>query len=181
MDFEETYIKGLYIIKPVLYNDSRGSFFRSFCEIEFQNINFNSKWVQTNQSINLQMGTVRGLHYQREPFQEDKLVQCIHGSIFDVVVDLRMTSKTFLKAFTIELNDLNNYSILIPRGCAHGFQTMKDHTRVLYYHSQFYTPSSESGFNYSSPFLSIKWPLDIKNISEKDNNLPILDLSFKGL
>ena len=119
-------------------------------------------------------GTVRGLHFQKKPFQEMKIIYCINGSIYDVVVDLRNKSKTFKKYLGFNLNSKNRFGIIVPKGCAHGFQTLKSNTEVIYFTNEFYNKSKETGINFLDPVLKIKLPLKIKSISDKDSLLPNL-------
>jgi dTDP-4-dehydrorhamnose 3,5-epimerase len=168
MIFQETPLKDLYIIELCSQKDERGYFARSFCKSEFMSIGFDKEFVQFNHSYNRIKGTIRGLHFQTPPFEETKLIRCVQGSVYDVAVDLRADSPTYLQFFGIELSDKNLISILIPEGFAHGFQTLEDHTSLIYHHTSFYTPNSESGIRYNDPSLNINWPLPAENISVKD-------------
>ncbi len=176
----KTDIKGLFIIEPITVKDERGSFSRIFCLNELNKI-FNENIKQINHSSTNKKGTVRGLHYQYEPFSEVKIVKCIKGSIFDIVVDMRQNSKTFLKTFSIKLTQENQKMLYIPKGFAHGFQTLENNTELFYLHSNIYTPSNEGALNAKDPSLDIKWPLNITNISKKDTEHKYLDEKFKGL
>ena len=122
-----------------------------------------------------------GLHYQRPPYGEIKLVRCIAGSVYDVIIDLRSDSKTFLQYFGIELSASNKKMIYIPEGFAHGFQTLSNDAELVYHHSQFYLPGVEAGVKYNEPAIKIKWPLEITSISDRDNSHPLIDANFKGL
>lgn len=180
MNFEELKIKGAYKITPKLIKDNRGSFFRSYCQNEFSEIT-DKQFVQMNQSINYSKGTLRGLHYQIPPYSEEKFIRCIKGEIFDVIVDLRKDSKTFLQWQGINLSEINKELIFIPQGIAHGFITLSDNTHVLYQHTAFYSPNFERGIRYDDDRLKIEWPVDIQCISEKDLKHPSLTKEFKGL
>jgi dTDP-4-dehydrorhamnose 3,5-epimerase len=161
--------------------DERGWFARTYCKNEFSSIGHDAEWVQLNHSFTKLAGTVRGMHYQLPPFEEIKLVRCIAGAVFDVVVDIRKDSPSFGQWFGTELSAANKRMIYIPRGFAHGFQTLSDDAELLYHHSQFYTPGVEGGIKYNEPKLNIEWPLPLTNISERDNQHPLLDENFKGI
>ena len=176
----KTNFKDLYIIEPDSFKDERGAFSRVFCEDELKDIfHFNIK--QINHSITKEKGTVRGLHFQYEPYAEIKMVKCIKGRVLDVVVDIRKNSPTFLQYSTVELTEQNQKMIYIPKGFAHGFQTLEDNTELLYLHSSIYTPSDEGALNIIDPTLKIKWPLDIINLSKRDENHPFLTNEFEGI
>ncbi|MBS1651117.1 MAG: dTDP-4-dehydrorhamnose 3,5-epimerase [Bacteroidetes bacterium] len=181
MKFTETILKGSYIVELTPLSDNRGEFARTFCKNEFEQIGFNDNWVQTNQSWNLKKGTLRGMHYQKPPFGEIKLVRCIRGAVQDVIIDLRKNSPTFLKYFSIELSEYNNLSLYIPQGFAHGFLTLEDATQLVYMHSQFFTPNADAGINFADPIINIQWKNTIKIISDKDKQLPLLTNQFNGI
>jgi dTDP-4-dehydrorhamnose 3,5-epimerase len=180
MEFVETPLKGLYILKSDIKRDGRGLFTRTFCKKEFQKINFSSEFVQFNHSFNFEKGTLRGIHYQIPPFSESKLIRCIQGRVFDVAVDIRQGSPTFLQYFSVELSEENMYSILIPVGFAHGFQTLEANSALIYHHTQYFTQHADAGFRYDDPLVDIKWPLTPTNVSEKDMNFTNLN-HFKGI
>lgn len=175
-----TEFSGLYIIEPNLFKDERGAFCRLFCEDELKDI-FKFHIKQINYSLTKEKGTVRGLHFQYEPYAEIKMVKCIKGGALDVVVDIRKDSPTFLQHFLVELTEENQRMIYIPKGFAHGFQTLKDDTELLYLHSSIYTPSNEGALNIDDPLLNIKLPLNIINLSKRDENHPFLTDKFKGV
>mgnify|MGYP001192393159 FL=1 len=176
----ETNFQDLYIVDPNGFHDERGSFSRVFCQNELKDIfSFNIK--QINHSVTKKSGTVRGLHFQYEPNSEVKMVKCIKGSVLDVLVDIRKGSKTFLEIFYIELSEHNQKMIFIPKGFAHGFQTLEDDSELIYLHSSIYTPSNEGALNVLDKKLKIKWPKDIINLSERDKNHPHLTSKFKGI
>lgn len=175
-----TEIKGLFIVEPNSFSDERGSFSRVYCQKELEEISGISI-KQINHSVTKEKGTLRGMHFQYEPDAEVRMVKCIRGSVFDVVVDIRKNSLTFLKTFSIELTDKNQKMIYIPKGFAHGFQTLEDDTELLYLHSNIYTPSNEGALNVQDPLLKIQWPLDIKNLSKRDYEHEFLDTNFQGI
>lgn len=180
LNITSTSFDNLFIIEPNTFYDERGAFSRVFCESELHDI-FDLQIKQVNHSITKQKGTVRGLHFQYEPNSEVKMVKCIKGSIYDVVVDIRKNSPTFLKTFTIELSEENQKMIYIPKGFAHGFQTLEDETQLLYFHSSIYAPLNEDALNIKDPLLDIKWPLNIINLSKRDESHPFLTEDFKGI
>lgn len=170
MLFKETTLKDSYVIEPEIYKDQRGLFFRTFCEKEFESNNLLSHFPQCSISVNPLKGTVRGMHYQVSPYEEVKLVRCIKGSIYDVILDLRKDSSSYMKFFSIELSEYNNYALYIPKGFAHGFQTLEDNS-ILYYHiSEFYNDNSSKGIKYNDPAFNITWPLEISIISKRDES-----------
>ncbi len=181
MKITQTQIAGVYLIYPRILEDERGRFARTFCKKEFEAAGINESFVQFNHSFNLRKGTIRGMHFQYPPFAEAKLIRCVQGSVKDVAVDIRQDSPTFLQHISIELTEENMISILIPPGCAHGFQTLRDDTSLIYHHTEFYTPQADAGFRYNDPLLNIQWELPITNISEKDNNYTLIDKQFKGI
>jgi dTDP-4-dehydrorhamnose 3,5-epimerase len=181
MNFIPTSLSGAYIIEPEVRTDNRGTFFRTFCKKEFAKIDHTKEWVQMNHSINLNKGTVRGMHFQIPPFSEIKLIRCVKGKIWDVIVDIRKSSPTFLKHFSIELSAENKKMIYIPEGFAHGFQTLDDNCEVIYFHSSFYNVDAESGLRYDDPGLNIKWPMNISELSEKDKNHKLINNNFTGI
>lgn len=181
MNFIETTIPDLFLIQSDPIQDDRGVFARTFCKKEFAGINFEKEFVQFNHSLNFKKGTLRGMHFQYSPYSETKLIRCVQGKIYDVAVDIRKNSSTFLHYFAVELSAENMLSILIPDGFAHGFQTMEDNSALIYHHTQFYTPKADSGLRYDDPVLKINWPLTTANVSEKDKNYLLIDNKFKGL
>ncbi len=171
MIFKETSISGSYIIELEKLKDNRGFFARTFCKNEFKRQGLHLDFVQQSISYNEKRGTLRGMHYQIESHEEIKLVSCVKGAIYDVIVDLRKESNTYLKWFGVELNDINNKIIYVPRGIAHGFQTLLDETLVFYQMSNFYNYESARGFSWCDPIVNIEWPIkDELIISNKDKN-----------
>lgn len=177
----ETPLKGAFLLKPNKYEDHRGSFSRVFCRNEFSEIFSNNEIVQINHSITVKKGSVRGLHFQYPPNAEIKIIKCIKGKVFDVIVDVRENSPTFLSWYGVILSCQNMKSIYIPKGFAHGFQTMESNTELLYLHSEVYEQANEGGLNPNDPSLNIKWPMDISNISEKDQKSKLIEKNFKGI
>ncbi len=165
-------ISGVFEIVPDRLEDDRGFFARIFCQNELITVNKAKNILQMNISYTRKKGTIRGLHYQIPPFQEDKLVRCIKGSIYDVIVDLRKNSATYGKWISVTLHSSKLNSLYIPRGMAHGFQTLEDNCEVLYSHTEIHSPDSERGLKFSSKELGIVWPLPPKNLSKRDTNLP---------
>ena len=168
MIFQETNLKGAYLIKQEAKEDQRGFFSRYFCAKEFSQKNLNANWVQINNSLSNDVGTIRGMHMQKKPFQEVKLVRCISGAIYDVIVDLRNNSSTFGKYFASELNSENRNMMYVPKGFAHGFITIKPKSEIIYLVSEFYSPESEMTLKYDDSEVDIKWPIKPQLISEKD-------------
>lgn len=163
----------MWLIELQKKEDQRGYFKRVFCRKEFLNIGLDFSLVQANESFSKTAGTIRGLHFQRPPFEEDKLVRCLNGKIFDVVFDIRKNSPTFGKYFSVELSEENQRMLLIPKGCAHGFQTLIQDCLVSYAVSAAYAPSVEGGIRWNDPFHRIPWPIQPPSlISEKDASWP---------
>ncbi len=181
MIFNETFLKDSYVIDLEPFKDERGWFARTFCKDEFSSIGHSKEWLQLNHSFTQKVGTIRGMHYQIHPFREIKLVRCIAGAAYDVIIDLRKTSLTFLNYFGVEISSANKKMIYIPEGFAHGFQTLTDDCELIYNHSEMYAPDVEGGIIYNEPTLNIVWPLPVTNISARDKAYPALDSKFKGL
>jgi len=159
MKFKETKIPGAYIIEYAPFRDERGSFARLFCKNEFEAAGLCADLCQINLSTNVKKGTLRGLHYQKGDYAEDKLVTCARGSVFDVCVDVREGSPTFGQWVGETLTDENGLALYIPKGCAHGYLTLREDAHVLYFTTQFYTPEADSGYRYDDPAFGIEWPL----------------------
>jgi dTDP-4-dehydrorhamnose 3,5-epimerase len=181
MEFIKTPFEGLFVIEHNVLKDQRGFFARTFCKLEFKKIGFEKEFVQFNHSFNLLKGTVRGMHFQVAPFCETKLIRCIQGSVFDVVVDIRLGSPTYLQHYGIELSSTKMRSLLIPEGFAHGFQALENNSALIYHHTQFYNSLADYGIKHNDNVLGINWPLPIINISEKDTSYPSIDKNFKGI
>lgn len=168
MIFTETKLSGAYIIEIKKSEDERGFFSRIWDKKVFEEKELDSKILQSSISFNKKRGTLRGMHYQIEPYEESKLVRCINGRIYDVIVDLRKNSKTFKNWFSVELSATNYKILYVPKGFAHGFQTLEDDSEVNYDMFQFYNPEHARGFKWNDLTFKIKWPLEISVISEKD-------------
>ena len=181
MKFTETPLKDAFIINSEPLIDSRGMFERIFCKNEFNKIGLKREIVQINHSLTKKKGSIRGMHYQIPPFAETKMVRCIKGSVFDVIVDIRKCSETFLKWQGEILSSENMKIIYIPEGFAHGFQTLEDDCELLYFHTEFYNNNYERAIRHNDPLINIKWKIDITEISEKDKNHPLLNKIFQGL
>ena len=181
MHFTPTEIAGLYTIDLTPFEDHRGWFSRLFCSRKFKDAGLHTNYVQINQSFTRLRGTIRGMHYQLPPHAEVKLIGCIKGAVYDLVIDLRHGSPTFLQYYGVELSESNRRMIYIPEGFAHGFQTLCDDTGLIYQHSTFYAPESERGIRFDDPQIGIKWPLTITGMSEKDKNLIFTGRLFNGI
>jgi dTDP-4-dehydrorhamnose 3,5-epimerase len=171
MIFKETALKGAFTIKIEPIEDERGFFARTWCKKEFEAHGLNSDLVQCNTSFNKKKGTLRGMHYQASPHGEAKLVRCTMGSIYDVIIDIRNESKTYLKWFACELTAVNRKMLYIPVGFAHGFQTLEDNTEVFYQMSEYYYPEYAQGIRWDDSTIAIKWPIQPIIISAKDKYL----------
>ncbi len=176
MEFKELKLKGAFEISSQPKSDGRGFFMRTYDLKEFSGSGLHKSWVQENQSLSKKKGTIRGLHFQLPPFSETKLIRCVRGSIFDVLVDLREDSETFGGWTGMEISEHNFKSLLIPRGFAHGFCTLTDECEVQYKVDNYYTPSSECGIIWNDPELNINWPVHDPIISTKDSGL----MTFKA-
>jgi len=181
MIFEETKLKGAYVISLNPLTDARGGFARTFCKKEFQQIGHKKEFVQMNHSWNKIAGTIRGMHFQIPPYQEIKLIRCVRGSVLDVIVDLRKYSPTFLQHFTVEFSAENKKMIYVPEDFAHGFQALEDDSELIYHHTEYYTPDADRGLRFDDPSLNIKWPLPPVMLSEKDKSYKLIDNTFKGI
>jgi dTDP-4-dehydrorhamnose 3,5-epimerase len=173
--FFKTKINGVFLIGPDLIVDERGFFARTWCKDEFLAAGLNPELVQCNISFNKKRGTIRGMHYQAEPFSEAKLIRCTMGSIYDVALDLRPLSPTYKQWISFDLNASNHQMVFIPEGVSHGFQTLTDHTEVFYQMSEKYHPESARGARWDDPAFGIKWPLPVSGISEKDKSYPLME------
>jgi dTDP-4-dehydrorhamnose 3,5-epimerase len=174
MLFTETSLSGAFVIDIERHEDSRGFFARSWCRREFEAHGLNPCVVQCNVSRNRSSGTLRGLHYQIAPHEEAKLVRCTRGAIYDVIVDLRDDSRTYLRHFGAELTEDNHRSLYIPEGFAHGFMTLTDEAEVAYQMSAFYVPDAARGIRWNDPALAIGWPAPVRVISDRDRSYPDL-------
>jgi dTDP-4-dehydrorhamnose 3,5-epimerase len=181
MKLNKTKIKGLYIAELEPIKDSRGFFARAYCDKTLEKIDITKSIKQINHSSTSKIGAIRGMHYQNSPYAETKMVRCIVGEVFDVVIDLRKDSDTFLQWHGEYLNSENFKMIIIPEGCAHGFQVIKSNSEMLYFHTEIYVQKSESGVLFNDEKIGIKWPLKITDISERDLKHKVITEEFKGI
>lgn len=172
MIFTETKLKGAFVIEIKKLEDERGFFGRSWCKKEMEEHGLNANVVQVNTSLSYKKGTVRGLHYQKHPYEETKLVRCTKGAIFDVIVDLRPDSPTYKEWFGIELNENNHKMLYVPEKFAQGFITLEDNSEMTYFTTQFFAPDAAIGLRYNDPQFNIAWPIEPKIVSEKDKEAP---------
>jgi dTDP-4-dehydrorhamnose 3,5-epimerase len=172
MKFVETELPGAFIIRIDKLTDERGFFARTWCQREFEKLGLDPAIAQANVSYNRRKGTLRGMHYQVEPYGETKLVRCTQGAIYDVIIDLRPDSCTYRKWIGIELTADNYQMIFVPKMFAHGFQSLADDSVLAYQVGQFYTPVAERGIRYDDAAFNIKWPLEVSSISAKDKSYP---------
>ncbi len=181
MIISQTPIPGVVVVQTEPYSDQRGSFARFYCQDELREIIAERTIVQINHSFTRTAGAVRGLHYQQSPHAEMKLVRCLEGRVWDVVVDLRAGSPTFLGWHAEELSKGNQRMLVIPEGCAHGFQVLDEDSELLYLHTACYVSSAEAGLQPTDPKLAIDWPLPVQDLSDRDRNHPLLTAEFEGL
>lgn len=181
MKLLETPLPGVYEAAATIVRDQRGHFARLFCTEELAAAHADRPIIQINHSLTRTVGAVRGLHYQRPPQAEAKWVRCLKGRIWDVAVDLRHGSPTFLRWQAIELSALKMNAIFIPEGCAHGFQVLEPDSELLYLHTASYAPEHEGAVRWNDPRLSITWPLPVVDMSERDRYHPLLDEIFNGI
>jgi len=174
MDFTELDIEGASVINPSPHQDDRGRFMRAWCSKEFAEHGIQFVPVQSNLGFSMAKGTVRGMHFQQAPAYEAKLVRCTRGAIFDVVLDLRPDSTTFLKWYGTLLSQENGRMLYVPEGCAHGYQTLEDCAEMYYMASAIYTPSAAHGVRFNDPIFNIQWPLAATTVSEQDRSWPLL-------
>ena len=174
-------LPGVLLLQRNVFLDHRGEFSRLFCENDMSALGWDSSAIQMNMTRTLLKGTLRGMHFQHSPYAEKKLVTCIRGRVWDVVIDIRANSPTFLCYHVEELSSDTHHSLLIPEGFAHGFQTLCDDVEMIYCHSTEYRAEAEGGLNPFDPELDIKWPLAASEISERDRIRPLLDISFQGI
>ena len=172
MIFKETKIPGVFVIEVERREDERGFFARQWCADEFTRVGLDPRVAQINTARSATAGTLRGVHYQKAPHAEIKLVRCTRGAVFDVVVDLRVGNPTFCQWFGIELDDESGRMLYIPEGCGHGYLTMAMNTDLVYQTSVPYAPKSATGVRYNDPAFNIVWPGAIKVISTQDQNWP---------
>jgi dTDP-4-dehydrorhamnose 3,5-epimerase len=181
MIFEELSLEGAYIIEPEPETDERGFFARTFCRREFSSHGLNCRVVQCSISYNQVRGTIRGMHYQAAPFMETKLLNCIKGSLYDVIVDLRPQSITYMKWEAVILTGENRRILYVPEGFAHGYQTLAHSSEVYYQISEYYNPDSQRGIKWDDPVLAIPWPINNPIVSLRDQAWPYLKMGGKKL
>lgn len=181
MKISPTPLAGLHIIQHTPNADARGTFTRLFCEQELAPIRRGLHFTQINLSQTQGRGSLRGLHYQVPPAAEAKIIRCLHGRVYDVAVDLRAGSPTFLHWHGVELSDANDMAFFVPEGFAHGFQTLTDAAHLLYMHTAPWTPECEAGLRFNDPRLAIHWPLPITEVSTRDRNHVLIDSGFHGV
>lgn len=178
MKFTETKLKGAYIIELEKHEDDRGFFARAFCKKEYKEVGLRNEIVQINNSESKYKGTLRGMHYQLPPKAEDKIVRCINGAIYDVIIDVRKDSDTFGEWFGIELSADNKKSLFVPKGFAHGNISLEDNSELFYLVTEYYASDYERGIRWNDPKFDIKWPIEPIDISEKDKNHPDFDPKY---
>lgn len=178
--FDTCSIVGVYVVRSSAVADDRGRFRKLFDAETFAPIAPALRVAQTNLSTTVGAGTVRGMHFQHAPSAEFKLLCCLRGRVHDVVVDLRKASSTWLRWHAMELHEEDDVQVLIPPGCAHGFQALTERAELLYQHSVSWNPSAEGGVRYNDPALGITWPLPVTRISHRDASFPLIDAAFQG-
>lgn len=188
LKISETKISGVFTVKSDVHADARGEFSRLYCKKELSSFlagqsrdGKNRDIVQINRSKTVEPNTIRGLHFQIKPLAEMKFIRCLQGAVWDVALDLRKDSSTFKQWVACELTPENNLMMVVPEGVAHGFQTLKDNTELLYLHTEYYSPQHEGGVKYDDPSVNIDWPEIATGVSDRDNALPFLLENFKGL
>lgn len=172
MRFTPVFLSGAMLVEPERRQDARGWFARVYCEKEFAERGLPTRMVQTNLSLTRKAGTLRGMHFQKAPDAEDKLVRCARGAIWDAIVDLRPQSPTYCQWFGAELSEDNGRMLLVPKGFAHGFVSLTDDAAVTYQVSAFYAPESEGGARWNDPAFNIDWPVPVLDMSDKDRSWP---------
>lgn len=176
MIFTETKLRGAFIIDMEEHRDNRGYFARMWCSKEFEEQGLNADMAQCNIAFNHQSDILRGMHFQRQPWAEVKLVRCTRGSVFDAIVDMREDSETYRQWVGVELTEDNHRMLYVPEGFAHGYLTLEDNSELFYQVSQFYTPGAEGGLRWDDPAIGIEWPGSGRyTISDKDKNWPLLE------
>lgn len=172
MIFNRTRIDGVFLIELEKFEDSRGFFARAWCQDEFKKQGLNSHLVQCNFAFNKKKGILRGMHYQAKPFEEEKLVRCVRGSIFDVVVDVRQESPTYKEYLAFNLTEKNHNALYIPAGCAHGYQALEDNSELFYQMSCVHSPEHAKVFRWNDPTINIDWPIKDPILLDRDNEYP---------
>ncbi len=172
MIFTETKLKGAYVLEIKKLTDDRGFFGRSWCKSEMEEHGLNGNVVQANTSLSKKKGTIRGMHYQKHPHEETKLIRCTRGAVYDVIIDLREDSPTYMQWVGVELTEDNYKMVYVPENFAHGFLTLTDNAEVYYLVTNYYTPNAESGIRYNDPAFNIQWPSSVNIVSDKDKSHP---------
>ena len=181
MNLVDTDIAGVCVIESAVFQDARGAFSRLFCSRELQPILGPRAIVQINHSITRRVGAVRGLHYQHRPHAEMKIIRCLKGRVFDVAVDLRKDSPTFLAWTALELTPESHRAFVLPEGCAHGFQVLEEDSELLYLHTSFYAPEAEGAVRFDDPRIGVSWPLAPTDLSARDLGHAYLEENYKGM
>lgn len=181
MNIRGTAISGVVVLETKPCSDHRGSFARLYCEHELAPVLGDSRVVQINQSRTAAVGAIRGMHFQRPPHGELKVVRCLKGKVWDVAIDLRAGSLTLFQWHAEELSPENTRALVIPEGCAHGFQVIEPDSELLYLHTAFYMPAAEGGVRHDDPRLAVPWPLPVTDISLRDSALPLIGHDFPGI
>lgn len=176
MIFTQTSLPGAFVIDQERRGDARGFFARTFCAEEFAAHGLATQFVQANTSLSADAGTLRGLHFQRAPAEEAKLMRCVAGAMWDVIVDIREDSPTYLQSFGAELSAQNGRQLYVPKGFAHGFLTLEPNTMAAYMVDEYYTPGVEEGFRFDDPALAIDWPHAASVVSNKDRTWPLIEV-----
>ena len=179
--FTATPLSGVWVAERKYSNDERGSFAKVFCEKEFIKVGVNKPIVQINHSLTRAKGTTRGLHFQHPPYAETKIISCLKGEVFDVAVDLRAGSETFLAWHAEIISRENKKSMIIPEGFAHGFQNLTDECELVYCHTGHYVPLSENGLNVKDERVGIRWPLPVIGLSERDKSYSLIETGYGGV
>ncbi|HEV2110969.1 MAG TPA: dTDP-4-dehydrorhamnose 3,5-epimerase [Gammaproteobacteria bacterium] len=174
-------LAGLTLVETVALRDERGQFTRLFCEQELSGLRPRLHWTQINHSKTSRRGTVRGMHFQYPPAAEAKMIRCLRGRVFDVAVDLRAGSPTFLRWHGVELSEDDAMQFFIPEGFAHGFQTLSEGVELLYLHTASWEPECEGRLRHDDPRLGIRWPLAVSQVSDRDRGAPLLTDQFTGI
>ena len=177
MNLTETGINGVYLIEPAVFGDNRGWFYESYSALKFAQLGIDTVFVQDNRSFSEKKGTVRGLHCQKAPAAQAKLVSCTRGSIIDVAVDIRKDSPTYLRHVAVELSGENKKMLYIPKGCLHGFVTLTDNVELSYKVDDYYSPENDRSIRFDDPLFGIEWGTDNPVLSEKDRNAPLFSQS----
>lgn len=174
MTFEQLSLNGAWLIGFEPREDDRGNFARAFCALEFAKYGLTTTYVQSNISTNKYAGTVRGMHFQRAPHAEVKLVRCIRGAIYDIIVDMRPDSPTYRRSYGVEMSEKNGLMLYVPEGFAHGYQALTEGATAHYMVSAFYAPEAEGGVRHDDPLLDVQWPIPVSHISGKDASWPLI-------